>query len=66
VTNGALRDRFLDALDADNRAASLQLAGFLTENTSPLPSVVCTQLGLPAGSAYSVAARWVLARGAAK
>jgi hypothetical protein len=66
VSDGALRDRFLDALDADNRAASLDLAGYLTGSTSPLPSVVCAQLGLPAGSAYSVAAHWVLARAAAK
>lgn len=66
MNDAALRDRFLDALDADNRAASLDLAGYLTGSTSPLPSVVCTQLGLPAGSAYSVAARWVLAQAAAK
>jgi uncharacterized membrane protein YjfL (UPF0719 family) len=66
VNDAALRDRFLAALDAGNRAASMDLAGYLTGSMSPLPSVVCAQLGLPAGSAYSVAAHWVLARGAAE
>jgi hypothetical protein len=62
---GDVRDQFLRALDAKDRAASLRLASFLTGSTNVLPSVVCEELGLPKGSSYARAACWVLASGAA-
>jgi hypothetical protein len=56
----AMRDRFLGALDADDRALSTELARNLTSCANPLPSVTCEQLGLPIGSTYGSAARRVL------
>jgi hypothetical protein len=55
-----IRDRFLGALDADDRARSTELARNLTNCTNPLPSATCEQLGLPPGSTYGCAARRVL------
>ena len=60
MRDGSLRDDFLGAIDANDRVSALRLAAFLTDSHNPLPSVVCEQLGLPKGSAYSVAARFIL------
>ena len=56
----AIRDQFLGALDADDRALSMQLARNLTSCSNPLPGGTCDQLGLPMGSTYGSAAQWVL------
>jgi len=56
----AIRDRFLGALDAGDRALSTELAANLISCTNPLPGMACHQLGLPAGSTYGNAARRVL------
>ena len=58
----AIRDRFLDALDAGDLALSTELARNLTHCGNPLPGMTCGQLGLPIGSTYSSAARCVLLR----
>ena len=55
-----LRDQFLAALDADDRALFTQLARGLTGCTNPLPGMTCEQLGLPIGSTYGSAARYML------
>jgi hypothetical protein len=56
----ALRDRFLGALDADDRALSTELALGLTTCSNPLPGMTCDKLGLPMGSTYGSAAQRVL------
>jgi hypothetical protein len=56
----AIRDRFLGALDADDRALSTELALNLTSCGNPLPGMTCDQLGLPKGSTYGTAALHVL------
>jgi hypothetical protein len=56
-----LRDRFLNALDAKDRALSSDLASRLTSCRNPLPGMTCEELGLPIGSTYGCAARHVLA-----
>lgn len=56
----AVRDRFLDALDAGDRPLSTRLALNLTGCMNPLPGITCDELGLPAGSTYGSAARRVL------
>ena len=56
----AVRDQFLDALDACDFALSMQLARNLTGCMNPLPGMTCGQLGLPPGSTYGSAARYVL------
>ena len=58
----AVRDRFLDALDAGDHALSTELARNLTHCGNPLPGMTCSQLGLPMGSTYGCAARSVLMR----
>lgn len=58
---GAVRDRFLDAIAAHDRAASALLAANLTGCMNPLPGMTCAELGLPVGSTYGVAARHILA-----
>ncbi|HEX6795847.1 MAG TPA: hypothetical protein VF304_18540 [Casimicrobiaceae bacterium] len=58
--SAALRDRFLGALDADDRALSTELALGMTSCINPLPGMTCEELGLPAGSTYGLAARRVL------
>ena len=55
-----LRDQFLAALDADDRALLAQLAVDLTGCMNALPGMTCDQLGLPIGSTYGSAARHVL------
>ena len=55
-----LRDQFLNALDADDRALLAQLAVGLTGCMNALPGMTCDQLGLPSGSTYGSAARHVL------
>jgi hypothetical protein len=55
-----MRDRFLLALDADDRTLSIELALGLTACANPLPSMTCGQLGLPVGSTYGCAAKRVL------
>jgi len=57
----ALRDRFLGALDANDRALSTRLALDLTGCQNRLPGMTCDQLGLPIGSTYGCAATRVLA-----
>jgi len=57
-----LRDQFLAALDADDRALFTQLAVDLTGCTNPLPGMTCKQLSLPIGSTYGAAAREVLSK----
>ncbi len=56
----AIRDQFLCALDADDRALSTELAVNLTSCMNPLPGTTCEELGLPVGSTYGSAARRVL------
>jgi hypothetical protein len=58
--SAALRDRFLGALDADDRALSTEIALGLTTCTNPLPGMTCDMLGLPIGSTYGSAAQRVL------
>lgn len=58
--SAAMRDQFLDALDARDRVLSTRLALNLTGCMNPLPSMTCGDLGLPAGSTYGSAARRVL------
>ena len=57
----AMRDAFLTALDADDRALAARLALNLTGCTNPLPGMICNELALPIGSTYGSAARCVLA-----
>lgn len=57
-----VRDQFLLAIDAGNRALSTELAGNLTGCGNPLPSTTCLELGLPLRSTYACAAREVLKR----
>ena len=58
--SAAVRDQFLDALDARDRALSTRLALNLTGCMNPLPIMTCGELGLPPGSTYGFAARRVL------
>ena len=58
--SAAMRDQFLDALDARDRVLSRRLALNLTGCMNPLPGVTCGELGLPTGSTYGSAARRVL------
>jgi hypothetical protein len=58
--SAAIRDQFLTALDAGDRALSAQLALNLTSCSNPLPGMTCEELGLPLGSTYGSAARHVL------
>lgn len=55
-----LRDRFLNALDAQDQALCSRLACDLTSSSNPLPGMACEQLGLPIGSTYGSAARRIL------
>ena len=58
----AIRDAFLDALDANDLARATDMALQLTGSTNPLPGMTCSRLDLPAGSTYGCAARRVLER----
>jgi hypothetical protein len=64
-STGALRDAFLNALDTGTEAEAVELAQYLTRCTNRLPSVTCTQCGLPAGSTYGMAASALIDRGSA-
>jgi hypothetical protein len=57
----AMRDAFLIALDADDRALATQLALNLTGCINPLPGITCSELALPIGSTYGSAALRVVA-----
>ena len=57
----ALRDRFREALDADDYATLRGLSADLRECTDILPRTVCVALGLPRGSTYAHAARTIVA-----
>jgi hypothetical protein len=57
----AVRDRFLDALDADDLVLVKRVALDLVRSRNPLPGMTCEKLGLPPGSTYGAAARHVLA-----
>lgn len=57
----ALRDRFLNALDADDYAVLRGLSVDLRHCTDVLPKAVCASLGLPRGSTYAIAARTIVA-----
>jgi hypothetical protein len=52
----ALRDRFRQALDADDYAELRVLSVDLRDCTDVLPRSVCLALGLPRGSTYALAA----------
>ena len=58
--SAAMRDRFLDALDAHDRILSIELARNLATCANPLPGITCNELGLPTGSTYGSAASRVL------
>jgi hypothetical protein len=55
-----LRDRFLNAVDAQDDALCDRLAVDLQNCMNPLPGLTCQQLGLPIGSTYGAAARHIL------
>jgi hypothetical protein len=57
----ALRDRFRNALDADDYAALRVLSADLRNCTDILPRSVCVSLGLPRGSTYATAAMTIVA-----
>ena len=57
-----IRDQFLLAIDSNQQALSIELAGNLTDCSNPLPGMTCAQLGIPFGSTYACAARQVLKR----
>jgi hypothetical protein len=61
-TPPGIRDRFLAALDEANDGSAHRFALHLTTSRNPLPGLTCQQLGLPMGSSYGAAARWVLDR----
>jgi hypothetical protein len=56
----ALRDRFLEALDADDYATLRVLSGDLRNSVDILPRSVCVSLGLPRGSTYAIAAKTIV------
>lgn len=56
-----LRDRFLNALDADDYAALRALSADLRNCTDILPRAVCVSLGLARGSTYATAAMTLVA-----
>jgi hypothetical protein len=57
----ALRNRFREALDADDYAALRALSAKLRSCTDTLPRAVCLSLGLPRGSTYATAAKTIVA-----
>jgi hypothetical protein len=57
----ALRDRFREALDADDYSALRVLSVDLRNCTDILPRTVCVALGLPRGSTYAHAAKTIVA-----
>jgi len=61
---GSVRDSFLASLEDDDPVRSIALARHLVSCGNPLPSSICTALGLPPGSSYGAGAQAVLARAA--
>jgi hypothetical protein len=57
----ALRDRFLNALEADDYPALRLLCVDLRNCTDIVPRSVCVSLGLPRGSTYAIAAFSIVA-----
>ena len=57
----ALRDKFINALDADDYAALRVLSADLRNCTNILPRSVCLSRGLPRGSTYAIAAMTIFA-----
>ena len=57
----ALRDRFLNALDANDYAALRVLCVDLRNCSDRVPTSVCISLGLPRGSTYATAAMSIVA-----
>jgi hypothetical protein len=62
----AVRDQFLASLDTGDWNTSKDMATNLTACGNPLPSMTCNLLGLPMGSTYGAAAKYVLAMDALK
>lgn len=56
-----MREKFLNALDANDYAALRDLSAELRNCTDALPRSVCVSLGLPRGSTYAVAAMTIVA-----
>ncbi len=56
----ALRDRFREALEANDYAALKVLSADLRDCTDILPRSVCLALGLPRGSSYALAAATIV------
>ena len=56
------RDRFLNALDAQDIELCRRLASDLSTCANALPGMTCEQLGLSPGSTYGCAARSILAK----
>ena len=56
------RDGFLAALERGDSIALARIARSMTGCANPLPSSICTELGLPIGSTYGMAARSIIAR----
>ena len=56
------RDGFLAALERGDAVALARFARNLTGCANPLPSSICTELGIPIGSTYGFAARHIIAR----
>ena len=48
-----------------SNASAIRLASYLDTSRNPLPGMTCQQLGLPLGSSYAAAAKWVLDQHAA-
>jgi hypothetical protein len=57
----ALRDRFLNALEADDYPALRLLCADLRNCSDIVPRSVCISLGLPRGSTYAIAAFSIVA-----
>ena len=57
----ALRDRFLNALDANDYAALRLLCVDLRNCSDRVPTSVCISLGLPRDSTYATAAMSIVA-----
>ena len=59
-----VRDQFLASLDGGDWITATAMAVNLTECANPLPSMTCSEFGLPIGSTYGAAAKYVLATNA--
>jgi hypothetical protein len=56
----ALRDKFLNALDAEDYAALRAMCADLPNCSEILPRSMCVSLGLPCGSTYATAAMTIV------